>query len=464
MSSEIFGRLKVLDIYAENDYQKILICSDKNNDEKFLVNAILNKNPIVPINLKKLNDKTNIFCEIKESEDILYLISKYYDNTYLEEYVKHNKLKLSRQINYATAILDRLMELKSFPPYIINSLLSKNNIYIDEKNRIHVSGLGLLVLNEYYNIEEIDVFKTISKLFKIIFGGKEYLNNKSITSIPPDIQKIIHKCESYDYEKYEDIVKDFKNSKLYKLINPEMEELERTHLMRKKLTSQKRKFKIKRVFILIALIAVITFPFIMNKGISFFNSIEWNTELSSDTISNSDDKNITNQNSQNEFNENDISNDDADLKIEEERENLHYYFNDWLLELGNNDIVGEIDTSVYYKGNSSIKANNDKEKKEFLIGGINLNNDHFNYLKSRDVDVLLWLNSKKGQDAAISLKLYNKEKLLSKVTKKVFIPKGTWTLYNLNMKTGKGEYIKIHLTLYEEGEVWIDNFDVDILK
>ncbi|MTI66656.1 MAG: hypothetical protein FH753_08655 [Firmicutes bacterium] len=461
MSNGIFDKLKVLDIYLENEFQKILICEDKHSNNKFLVNAITDISKIEDIDFFNLNNKLNIYYQVKETEDVLYLINKYSENKNVKEYINNNSIKLSRQINFANFILDKLKAFMDLPTYITYSILRYDNFIVDSKGNINL--LPLLVIdNNYLNVKQKDVFYSIGDKLSIVFSGFEVSNNENKEDIPPDIKSIIGKCINNSYTTYEELVKDFRTSKLYRLVNPEVEESKRVHSMRRSMKKTRRKFKFKKVAPFLIIILAILIPVLVVKGFNYLNDKDKTYVV--------DSKNDDSVDNNKEIKDTDEEIKDNDNKKEKKKENnvedesLNKFFNDKLKAKADGENLAEIDDTRSFKGNKALKVTSDKSGIKYLVAGIDLTKDEFSFLNERKGSISMWLNSNIGQKATISVTLLKGEKVLNKKIKNVYIPKNMWELYNIDIGSINGDYIKIHITPNKKGTVWIDSFDVDVLK
>ncbi|MTI68733.1 MAG: hypothetical protein FH751_00560 [Firmicutes bacterium] len=465
MSNGIFDKLKVLDIYLENEFQKILICEDKQSNNKFLVNAITDKSKIEDIDFFNLNKKANIYYQVKETEDVLYLINKYNENINIKEYINNNSIKLSRQINFANFILDKLKLFMDLPIYITYSMLRYANFIVDSKGNINL--LPLIVIdNNYLNVKQKDVFYGIGDKLSIVFSGFEINNNENKEDIPPDIKSIIGKCINNNYTTYEELVKDFRTSKLYRLVNPEVEESKRVHSMRRSMKKTRRKFKFKKVAPFLIIILAILIPVLAVKAFNYLDD-EDRTHVVNSKNDNLGDNSVDNNKDNKDTDEEIKDNDDKKENKKEnniEDESLNKFFNDKLKSKAEGENLAEIDDTKSFKGNKSLKVTSDKSGIKYLIAGIDLTKDEFSFLNERKGSISMWLNSDIGQKATISVTLLKGEKLLNKKIKNVYIPKNMWELYNIDIGSINGDYIKIHITPNKKGTVWIDSFDVDVLK
>jgi hypothetical protein len=469
MSGDVFKNYSIIEVYLENSSQKVLLCKKKETNELYLINAITNKHIIEGLDLGNLKRNFDLIEDISETEDTLYIVTRYFNYPNIKEYLSKNRIVLSKQIEYLTLIFDKLLQSKAYPEHIIVSLINSNNIYIDEHGKIGF--LALIAVNqEEININKSDIFNELANIIHTIFTGSEINNNTISADVPPDIDKIIQNCLNNEYLRYEDLVSDFKNSKLYRFINPEAEESMKMHMIRKKLTRRKRynKFKKKGIIAIVILIALL--PIIVPYALSKFkdsNNIS-TVDNGYDTVNSSDESKTNDEKDEKEnVSDNKVDNtynNTEDIEQTEE-ETIGYFLNNEILNIIEAENIGEIDKEKFHEGDSSVKIiNTEDENIEFLVGVIDLNSDMFSFLKERKVDVSMWVTSSIKSDGVITLKVLKDNKLLSQISKKVEIPDDIWELNNIEIETGNGERIEIYVSIPGKSAAWIDSFSVDILK
>lgn len=473
MSNEVFNSFEIVEIFLENDLQKVFLCKHKENGMPFLVNALLDTEISELLDFEELNKDNNIFIKIFKSEKMIYIVTKYLNYKSLKEYISNNKISLSTQIKYTSFLMDNLKEISNYPSFIINSVLNHNNILVDDNQELKC--FGLLVLDSNYkSIEKSKILKTIANSLSIIYTGTELNEEKINNDIPPDIKKIIIKCLNNDYGEYNEIISDFRECKLYALINPETKEANKVHSIRKKLNKNKRMFKFKKASIYGLIILLLMSP-ILGKGINkLYNTLKDIIVNSLDEENLNDENNINDENNvddeDNEFKEIELSEDDneKDKNVDDEsteEDEISRYFNEEYIDYTSDNYIAKIDEEVSYKGNQSILVDStDSTKKEYLVGFIDMENGVFNHFKDKSLDISLWLKADVGQNSKVILKVFKGEELVKSSDKKVYILKDSWSLHNLSIKANDGEVIKIYLEVNEKSKIWIDNIEIGILK
>jgi len=467
MSNKIYENLEIIDIYLKNQNQKIFLCKDKETEGLLLLNGISNRKVIEGVDISDLQSIIGTIKSFEEVEENTYILTNNLEYPTIQEYLSNNRITLSKQVGYVGVLLDYLMRLKSLPLYILSSLFTSTSIKIDVKGEMQLSGL-IIINDNYLDISTREIIHNLADIIHVIFTGNEMIDNTLGRNIPPDIQTIISNCINNRYLKFSDLLSDFKASKLYRLINPETEEGRKVHLIRRNLYTKRLMHNLKKKTVIVALILMILAPVILLNAGKF---IKANTRIGSrneDTIPSNHEGNIGGEDDQSIGTNTDPAKDeDTDSFFDDgsDKENLYYYYNEKLIELGKGEKLGVIDSETYHKGEYSIKVSSDNNiRNVYLVGGIDLENNYFNFLNGRDVNTSMWLTADKETEATIMIKLLDGEKIISQMTKKVTIPSDYWILHNMDFSTIKGKYIKIYISTQDKVNIWVDSFDVDLLK
>jgi len=128
------------------------------------------------------------------------------------------------------------------------------------------------------------------------------------------------------------------------------------------------------------------------------------------------------------------------------------------------ELVASIDSSVYYNGSQSLKYENDGTENEVLFAEVNFNQEKYEYLKTKDIDISFWTNATKEQSVDLIVKIFSGEDLIGKTNKKIFITANIWGLNTLNLRLGDGERIEIYLKVKEKSTIWMDDISLNISK
>lgn len=484
MSENIIANLEEMQVYLRNSIQEILICKHKETDALYLINTFFQTEILENLELEKLKEDIIGIEHIEKTDEGIKIFTRYYFYPTLKDSINEvDKFPLERQVAFTTYVLDKLLKLKQLPIVVLDSLLNSSHLVVDEKGKLQM--LGSIIINpDYKNITTQDIFGKIGNIIHIIFSGKEIDDSELESSIPPDIQKIIKNCYDNHYLTYEELVSDFKGSSVYKLMNPESEEGQKIHQIRKNLRNKRRFHSIKKNGLKIIILLIILLPFIAFAGGKLINLVKdkpsENTDVpivkEDDNKINSNDEQINNEQEDNEQedneqntsteNETNVDEDMENNNINENIEDLYEFYNDELLKLASNENIGTMDDAEQYIGTHSIKVSNQEKNVSTLVGIINLNSDKYSFLKNRKtIDVSMWMKSNKNITAMITLKLIGDDnKIFTQVSNEVNIASQTWSLHSLGINTINGNYIKVYITPKTNENIWIDSIEVEILK
>lgn len=452
--------LEILDNYCQNDFQEIYICRHKEKSAFYLLNLIRNKELFYDVDFNELKECISFVEEIKEIDEAIIILTKHYSYKTILEYIKDDNMTLAKQVNSTTYLMETLLKSKNLPYSFVVSLFNHNNLAVYSNGDIKFTGLLLLTPN-ILNASREDTLITIANTIHKIFTGTEIIDDGLSRGIPPDIEKIINNCLNGNYFRIVDLVTAFKSSNIYKLINPEKEEIKRVVQMRKSMTRKRITYNVKTrgILVILLLIPVIVFGarFILknkkfNNAVSFEiqgieeQKIEGNDEIINEVI--------------------DTVEDDAYMDdFISDKEVMDKFFDENAIMSLKEKNIAIIDNSKYHRGEYSLKTFNDNnEKAAYLISYIDLEDDKFDFLKNRTVNLSLWLSSDIATDCSITLKLGSKDKILTQVTKKANLIANTWTLHNIDVNTKNGQYIKTYIDVEPNETIWIDTIDIDILK
>ncbi len=466
MLSPYLKNLEIIDVYCQNDFQEIYICKHKEENAYYLLNLIRDKGLFHEINLDELMKYFSSIKDISEVDEGMLVISEHYSHKPLLEYIRKDRMTLSNQINNLTNIIETLSKLKTLSDSFVVTLFNYSNLVVDDNGDIKFTGV-ILLSQEIINASREDVFNTIANTIHFIFTKSEIVDENISKGVPPDIAKIINGCLSSEYLRIIDLVSDYKSTSIYKLINPERDDVKRVSRMRKSMSRKRISYNIKTKGIIIALLLI---PIIVWGSHSIIknnksNNIPANNSASIDSSDKVKD-NIDEKDDSTVLSDEDNSVEDFNMEdVFSHKEDLDKFFNeDKIKSLGEKEI-GTLDDTRYHRGEYSIKVDNDKsEKFSYLVGYMDFGDENFAYAKNRTVNVSLWLSSDVSTECSIILKLESKEKILSHIVKKVNVKANTWILHNVEINTKNGEYLKVYINIKPKDTIWVDTLDIDILK
>ncbi|TAH64042.1 MAG: hypothetical protein EWM50_00490 [Gottschalkiaceae bacterium] len=458
-----FEYIESLNVFHSNDFQDIYICKHVEKEAYYLLNSIRDKDIFCGVDFIELKNNISAIVETQETDEAILILTEYYSNEQLSNYIKNDNMTLSKQVNNITFLMDALIKLKTITYSFIASLFNHNNLTIDENGDLKFTGL-LLLTPLVMNASREDALYSIANTIHMIFTGDEIIDENISKNIPPDISKIILNCLKGNYFRMIDLVIDFKSSNIYKLINPEKEDTKKVTQMRKSMAKKRITYNVKTkgliaMLLLIPLIALGARAILKDrKPVGTIPS-----GLQAEDTFDKDEGSIKEDEVANEIIDV-VSEEDNDYVFIEGDEVMDMFFNKEIMHLNEKE-TAVIDVSRYHRGTYSLKVFNDNNgKASYLIGYIDLEDNNFDYVKDRTINLSLWLYSEESIDCSVTLKLGTKEKLLYQATKKEKAIANTWTLHNIEVKTSNCEYIKIYLNVNPKDIVWVDTLSIDILK
>jgi len=466
MSNTYLENFDILSVYLENDYQSIFVCKHKKTSDVYLVNSIIDKTLVSDVDFQSLKFNVKAIIDIIETEEEINIIMEHKTGSTLIDYIKSNKMTLSDQVNFTSFIMDKIIKLKDQPNKIIESFLNHENLNVDDYGNISSTGV-LLVNPNRLNISMEEVLRSIANVVSIIFSGSEISNNKSKEKLPPDIYRLINNCLENKYLRIIDLVSDYKSTNLYKLINPEKQESRKIHKMRKKLFRKRIMYKLKSKVIIVLLLIIPIMVYAINMITDVINKDVNNiiVEESKNKDSKFSENNIdfSKENTKVTIEKNSQS-EESVLSANTSAEDIFDFLNEDM-NIENEKNIGTIDSNEFHRGTSSIRVNNQgSESQTFLIGYIDLNDDKFNFMKDRVLNISFWIKSSNNTETSILLKLEGGGKVLSYTSKKFEVVKDNWIMQTADINSKNVDYIKMYITINPKEEMWIDSIEVDILK
>lgn len=465
MQNPYLENLEIIDVCCQNDFQEIFTCKHKEKNAYYLLNLIRYKELFYEVDLDELMKCFPSIKGIDEVDEAILIVTEYFTHNPLLDYIKDVDMTLAKQINNITSLIESLAKLKNLSYGFIVSLFNHSNLVVDDDGDIQFSGI-ILLSPEVINAKIEDVFESIANTIHIIFTRNEIIGGNISKGLPPDIEKIINRCLNYEYLKIMDLVADYKATSIYKLINPEKEDIKRVTRMRKSMSRKRITYNVKTKGILVVLLLT---PLIVWGSYSLLKNYKPNESTITKNPPESTQSNI---NTSDEKKDDGINHDEDDTTedsfIEDmvnHKEYLDMFFNEDKIRGLDEIRIGKMDYSKYHRGQYSLKVyNNTKEKASYLIGYIDFSDDSFSYVKNRTVNLSLWLNSDIATDCSVVLKLGSDDKILAQVSKKINIKADTWTLHNIEINTKNGEYIRIYINTKPNDTIWVDTMEIDILK
>src|SRR6056297_450359 len=403
-----YENYEVEKIMYESNFQRILLCKNENN-ELFYNNIILRERLINLIDKDYYPSNSDNIIAVEETEDRLYIYSKYIELKKLTELINSKDLTYRERVILTENLILKFKELEKYSDIQTQSMIKEDNLLIDEN--FNIIFRNLLILYQDYDIEESILMKTTSNYIHYIFAGSFIKEFNISEEIPPDIKKIIIRASSKEYFNIEELLDSFKKSPTYSLIIT----LNNTEDIKDKDEEEDKepeKKDDKKKIIIAIIIAIILIPFIImalkNNG-----------------------------------------------NIKEEME----------YEQENSDKYEIIDFSKFYDGYYSLKIDKKENLKDkYLFAIIDLKSEEYKYLKNREVGLSTRYTSDKTVEGNWVIEIRRNGQISNITNEKTIINPNTWIIKQRSLTLGDNDEIKLFFQYEEEATVWIDSIEIDVLK
>jgi len=437
-------------IIFESNFQRILLC--KNEDNQLFYNNIVLRERLIELIDKEFypNNSDNLIA-IEETEDRLYIYSKYTELKKLTEFINNNDLTYRERVEITENLLFKFEELERYSDIQVESMMTEDNLLIDERNNVVFK--NLLIFDQDYDIEGSILIKNTSKYIHYIFAG-EFIKEFNISEdVPPDIKKIIVRASSNEYGSIGELRNSFKKSPTYNLIIPlnfsnNMKvEADDNEEISDEIENQDKKKK----YLIPIIIAVILIPLIIMI-----------------LLNNNDE--TQGVNSQQENPENQTPNEQITPEENQDEDNssmpetiLSFYNEETIKE--NSEDYAKIDFSTFYDGYYSLKIENtEKENKKYLFAIIDLNDEEYSYLKNREVGISTRYTSDKAIEGNWIIEVRKNGEISNITNEKTSLNPNTWIIKQRSLTLGDNDEIKLFFQYDENSTVWIDSIEIDVLK
>ena len=436
-------------IVYESNFQRILLCKNQ-NEELFYNNIILRERLIELIDKDYYPNSSDNLIAIEETEDRLYIYSKYVNHKRLTDFISNDNLTYKERVILTENLLKKFIELEKYSDIQADSMISEDNILIDDNQNIIFK--NLLIFNQDYDIEASLLMKQASNYMHYIFVGKFIEEFNVSDEIPPDIRRIIKRANSNEYSDIKDLLDAFKNSPTYSLIIPitkENKEIDEDSISENDQNENEKEEKNK--YILPIILAVIIVPFIIMLLFNYNKEEQVNPEQ---------DKPTNQTPNEQENNENQESN-----KPEENLpESILGFYNEEIIK-ENSDNYAVTDFSKFYDGYYSLKIeNNVSDNKKYLFAVIDLNSEDYVYLKNREVGISTRFISDKTIEGNWIIEVRKNGEISNITNEKTLLNPNSWNIKQRSLTLGDNDEIKLFFQYKEEANVWIDSIEIDVLK
>jgi hypothetical protein len=436
-------------IVYESNFQRILLCKNQ-NEELFYNNIILRERLIELIDKDYYPNSSDNLIAIEETEDRLYIYSKYVNHNRLTDFISNDNLTYKERVILTENLLKKFIELEKYSDIQADSMISEDNILIDDNQNIIFK--NLLIFNQDYDIEASLLMKQASNYMHYIFVGKFIEEFNVSDEIPPDIRRIIKRANSNEYSDIKDLLDAFKNSPTYSLIIPitkETKEIDEDSISENDQNENEKEEKNK--YILPIILAVIIVPVIIMLLFNYNKEEQVNPEQ---------DKPTNQTPNEQENNENQESN-----KPEENLpESILGFYNEEIIK-ENSDNYAVTDFSKFYDGYYSLKIeNNGSDNKKYLFAVIDLNSEDYVYLKNREVGISTRFISDKTIEGNWIIEVRKNGEISNITNEKTLLNPNSWNIKQRSLTLGDNDEIKLLFQYKEEANVWIDSIEIDVLK
>jgi len=436
-------------IVYESNFQRILLCKNQ-NEELFYNNIILRERLIELIDKDYYPNSSDNLIAIEETEDRLYIYSKYVNHKRLTDFINNANLTYKERVILTENLLKKFIELEKYSDIQADSMISEDNILIDDNQNIIFK--NLLIFNQDYDIEASLLMKQASNYMHYIFVGKFIEEFNVSDEIPPDIRRIIKRANSNEYSDIKDLLDAFKNSPTYSLIIPitkETKEIDEDSISENDQNENEKEEKNR--YILPIILAVIIVPVIIMLLFNYNKEEQVNPEQ---------DKPTNQTPNEQENNENQESN-----KPEENLpESILGFYNEEIIK-ENSDNYAVTDFSKFYDGYYSLKIeNNGSDNKKYLFAVIDLNSEDYVYLKNREAGISTRFISDKTIEGNWIIEVRKNGEISNITNEKTLLNPNSWNIKQRSLTLGDNDEIKLLFQYKEEANVWIDSIEIDVLK
>lgn len=219
MSSLYKDKYEILKTFKEDEYQTVLIGSDKENLDEVVVINILHKNKIPkPISESKVSNGLNNLLYLENVGDDLIIVTQYKEGTPFESYLKFFDNTIKHKINLAYEYLDKITKYDAFDNSIKKILIDESQMII--KGEELCFNELLFLDNNFENPTEFnDIASHIGDTIEKIVFSKEPIDDKDNYPASQSLLEIINKLKNNDHEfkSIQDICNSFKKIFIYDL-------------------------------------------------------------------------------------------------------------------------------------------------------------------------------------------------------------------------------------------------------
>lgn len=221
MSKSYMDKYEILEKFKQNEYQKILIGSNKENSDEVVVINILPKRKFnKTISISQVQRGLNNLIHIEDSDNEMIIVTEYNEGTPLDSYLDYFNTTLKYKINLAYEYLSKIIKYDVFNNSVKNIFVDESQIIIKE-DILYFN--ELLIFDPGY--DEVNTFSPIAKkigsIIEQIIFKKEPKDTNSIenTKVIESIRNFISSLNNGEnnYKSIQDIYNDFRKIYIYDL-------------------------------------------------------------------------------------------------------------------------------------------------------------------------------------------------------------------------------------------------------
>ncbi|MBN2285059.1 MAG: hypothetical protein JXQ26_05970 [Tissierellales bacterium] len=455
---------EVKEIIYENNFQRISLCVNNQDESEFYNNIIISSRIIDLLDMDLLNAKCSNIIGARKEEDRAYIMTRKIQGTKLSDHILNNELTMTEQLRLSEKLLETFKELESFEDLVQEAMTTDDNILIDNESIVLNN---LLIFSQDYDIRESMLVKAAGNFIHYIYT-KEFINDFQISdSLPPDVMRLIIRCYSNQYLNINQVIEAFRNSATYSLVSIGQSKAEHQSPQTKFIfngfeekdddenkqdsfpdENNKERFHLSKTQI--ALILIFLIPLL----ILFMGKLNNNGESQKDPeATEPTEVTMTNPNPSEEGSSN-------------LPETINNFFSQDLLDASTSIRNAEIDFTKFYDGYSSLVVTNTTgETERTLFAVVDLKQQTFNYLKNRQVGISIRLTGDLEKiTGSIIAEVIEEGKIATFKSEKVNLSNGLWVLNQSDIKLGNAEKIELYFEFSDIATVWIDGIEIDILK
>jgi hypothetical protein len=212
-------KYKILNIYKEDQYQKITLACEKENHEKIVILNLLQKK-FLPDSCSLLNFRRCIdsLAYSEETDEEIILATFYKKGFPISKYIQYYKPILKTRINFIYEYLDKITNFDCLHIKSANSLIKESQVIIENND---VKFNDILIVNEIFE-KKIDfniLCSSIHETLQLFIFSKTNISEEKLKDLPTELQDFLNdlSINKRNYTNLKEIFSDFKNIYLYSL-------------------------------------------------------------------------------------------------------------------------------------------------------------------------------------------------------------------------------------------------------